>query len=56
MREIDDAHDAEDEVQAESDEREVEPEDETGDEGVDQHEAGARRFPLTPALSRKGRG
>jgi hypothetical protein len=37
MRQIDDAHDAEDEVQAEAHQAEVEAEEDAGEERVDEH-------------------
>ena len=37
MRKIDDAHDAEHEIEADSDQAEIQPEQHAGDERVDQH-------------------
>ena len=37
MREIDDTHDAEDEIEAESDEAEVQPIEQSREDGVEEH-------------------
>ena len=47
MREVDDAHDAEHEVQAEADEGVVKAENEPGDDGADQHGGTDLAVPLT---------
>ena len=57
MRKVDDAHDAEHEVEAEADQAEIEPEQHAGDERIDQHQRlGSRRQRATSANCRHGRG
>ena len=51
MREVDDAHDAEHEVEADADQAEIQPEQNAGDERIDQHQRVAPGFRVIRAAS-----
>ena len=56
MRKIDDAHDAEHEIEADADQAEIQPEQNAGDERVNQHQRVAPGSRLRDPQPHHGRG
>jgi len=56
VRKVDDAHDAEHEIEPDPDQAEIEPEQDAGDQRIDQHQRVRPQRPVFRLASRHGRG
>ena len=56
MRKVDDAHDAEHEIETDADQAEIQAEQNAGDERVDQHQRARSRHPVSDPRPHHGRG